>query len=66
MVQPSVTVQDIAHLHAAGRAHMDLKPDNVCMQLKDGVYHTYVLDLGSCVEQDTGAPSAILCCNCCY
>ncbi len=32
---------------------MDLKPDNLCMEMKNGQLHPYVVDFGSSLKQDT-------------
>ena len=47
-------MQGVVHMHAANMAHLDLKPDNICMEMKDGQTHTCVVDYGSCLQQDTG------------
>lgn len=48
-------MQGVAHLHAANIAHMDLKPENICMEMKGGQTSTWVVDYGSAMQQDTGA-----------
>ncbi|KAL3157150.1 hypothetical protein ABBQ38_001391 [Trebouxia sp. C0009 RCD-2024] len=52
-------VQGVAHLHATNWAHMDLKPDNLCLELKDGQSYTSVVDLGSSLQQDTAPACGI-------
>ncbi len=47
------TVQGTAAVHDAGWAHMDLKPDNLCMEIQDGLPHPYLVDFGSSLMQDT-------------
>lgn len=34
---------------------MDLKPENICMEMKGGQTSTWVVDYGSAMQQDTGA-----------
>lgn len=47
------TVQGTAAVHDAGWAHMDLKPDNTCMEIEDGLPHSYLVDFGSSLMQGT-------------
>jgi len=47
------SVQGTAAVHDAGWAHMDLKPDNLCMEIQDGLPHPYLVDFGSSLMQDT-------------
>lgn len=39
--------QGIVNMHTAGWAHMDLKPDNLCIEMKNGQAHPYIIDFGS-------------------
>ena len=41
-------------MHAAKWAHMDLKPDNLCMEMRDGLTHTSVVDCGSSWKLGSG------------
>ena len=52
-------VQGVVDMHAAGWAHMDIKPDNTCMELKgeSAELHGYLIDYGSCIKQATGGHS---------
>ena len=43
--------QGIVNMHAAGWAHMDLKPDNLCFEMKHGQAHPYIIDYRSCIEE---------------
>ncbi|KAL3157152.1 Ribosomal protein S6 kinase alpha-5 [Trebouxia sp. C0009 RCD-2024] len=52
-------VRGVAHLHASNWAHMDLKPDNLCLELKDGQSYTSVVDLGSSLQQNTAPACGI-------
>lgn len=49
-------LQGVVDMHAAGWAHLDLKPDNVCMELRPGTpgSHSYVIDYGSALQLGTG------------
>ena len=46
--------QGIVNLHKFGWAHLDLKPDNLCMEMKNGLPHPYVVDYGAAFEQGSG------------
>ncbi|KAL0021754.1 hypothetical protein WJX79_003949 [Trebouxia sp. C0005] len=46
-------VKGTAAVHDAGWAHMDLKPDNTCMEIEDGLPHSYLVDFGSSLMQGT-------------
>jgi hypothetical protein len=46
--------QGIVNLHKFGWAHLDLKPDNLCMEMKNGLPHPCVVDYGAAFEQGSG------------
>lgn len=43
-------------MHDAGWAHLDVKPDNLCMELRPGTAssHCYLIDYGSALQLGTG------------
>ena len=51
-------LQGVVDMHNAGWAHLDIKPDNVCMELKPGTpcAQSYVIDYGSALKIGTGMP----------
>ena len=54
-----LVLQPIAEIHAAGWAHVDLKPDNICFETgPGGIIIPYVIDFGSAVEA-TGKQTAL-------
>lgn len=54
-------LQGVVDMHDAGWAHLDLKPDNVCMELRPGTpgSHSYVIDYGSALRIGTGVPTEL-------
>lgn len=51
-------LQGVADMHNAGWAHLDIKPANICMELKPGTSggHSYVIDYGSALKIGSGMP----------
>ena len=49
-------MQGVVDMHDAGWAHLDIKPDNVCMELKPSTPggHCHVIDYGSALKPGTG------------
>lgn len=49
-------LQGVKDLHDAGWAHLDIKPDNLCMVMHPSTaqVHSYVIDYGSCHLQGAG------------
>ena len=49
-------MQGTVALHEAGWAHLDIKPDNVCVALDADSHlpHCYLVDYGSCHQHATG------------
>ena len=43
-------------MHDAGWAHLDIKPDNICMVQQPNAAHVHscVIDYGSCQQQGAG------------